>query len=99
MNSQLKEYYVYIMTNKTNRVLYTGHANDLMKRIWEHKNKINSESFTFKYNIDKLVYYESFDNIYDAIDREKQIKGWTRIKKLELIKTTNLKFKDLYDEL
>jgi putative endonuclease len=91
-----KQYYVYITTNKTNTVLYTGITNNLKRRIYEHKNKLLS-GFTKKYNINKLVYYEIFDNSYYAIQREKQIKGGPRKKKIELIKNFNPNFNDLYD--
>jgi len=91
-----KQYYVYIMANKTNTVLYTGITNNLKRRIYEHKNKLLS-GFTKKYNINKLVYYEIFDNSYYAIQREKQIKGGSRKKKIELIKKFNPNFNDLYD--
>jgi len=91
-----KQYYVYIMTNRTNTVLYTGITNNLKRRIYEHKNKLLS-GFTKKYNINKLVYYEIFDNSYYAIQREKQIKGGSREKKIELIKKFNPNFNDLYD--
>jgi len=84
------------MTNKTNTVLYTGITNNLKRRIYEHKNKLLS-GFTKKYNINKLVYYEIFDNSYYAIQREKQIKGGSRKKKIELIKKFNPNFNDLYD--
>jgi len=93
-----KQYYVYIMTNERNTVLYTGITDNLYKRIYEHKNKL-VEGFTKRYNIDKLVYYEIFDNPYDAISREKQIKAGSRKKKIELIKNINPEFKDLYKEL
>ena len=73
-------YYVYILTNKNHTVLYTGVTGDIEKRIYEHKNKI-VEGFTKKYNADKLVYYESFNNVLDAIEAEKTIKGWKRYKK------------------
>lgn len=69
-----KEYYVYIMTNKS-RTLYTGVMNDLVRRVYEHKNKL-IKAFTSKYNIPYLVYYESTSSVYSAIEREKQIKGW-----------------------
>ena len=91
-----KQYYVYIMTNRTNTVLYTGITNNLKRRIYEHKNKLLS-GFTKKYNINKLVYYEIFDNSYYTIQREKQIKGGSRKKKIELIKKFNPNFNDLYD--
>ncbi len=70
-----RQYYIYIITNKTNRVLYTGVTNDLKRRVYEHKNKL-VEGFTKKYNVRKLVYYEICDDIEGAIAREKQIKGW-----------------------
>ena len=69
-----RQYYVYIMTNKTNTVLYTGMTNDLVRRVWEHKEKL-IKGFTSRYNITKLVYYEIFATAYDAIAREKQIKA------------------------
>ncbi|MCW8818393.1 MAG: GIY-YIG nuclease family protein, partial [Ignavibacteriaceae bacterium] len=76
----MKDYFVYIMTNKS-KTLYTGVTNNLVRRVYEHKNKL-IEGFTKKYNINKLVYFELFDNPDDAIKREKQIKGWLRKKKI-----------------
>jgi len=93
-----KQYYIYIMTNKRNTVLYTGVTNNLKKRIYEHKAKLVA-GFTKKYNISKLVYYEIFDNMYNAIAREKQIKADSRKKKFNLINSINPRWKDLYDEL
>ena len=93
-----KRGYVYLLTNKVNTVIYTGVTSNLQKRVYEHKQKI-AESFTKKYNVDKLVYYEIFDNIENAILREKQIKAGSRQKKIDLIKSMNPAFKDLYDEL
>lgn len=93
-----KQYYVYIMTNKTNSVLYTGVTNDLVRRVYEHKNKL-VEGFTKKYNIDKLVFYEVYDDINTAIAREKQIKGGSRKKKLRLIEDMNKSWNDLYEGL
>ena len=92
-----KEYYVYIMTNKS-RTLYTGVTNDLMGRVYEHKNKLDLKSFTIKYNIRFLVYYESTPNVHVAIAREKQIKGWLRAKKIALIDSINPDWKDLSEE-
>ncbi|HET56478.1 MAG TPA: GIY-YIG nuclease family protein [Ignavibacteria bacterium] len=92
----LKQYYVYIMTNKS-RTLYTGVTNDLNRRVYEHKNKL-IKGFTSKYNITKLVYYEEYNDINDAIRREKQIKGWSRKKKIELIESVNPEWKDLSEE-
>ncbi len=91
-------YYVYILTNKNNTVLYTGVCHNLMRRIWEHKYKVNPKSFTARYNINKLVYYECFSDIKAAIAREKQIKGWLRIKKIALIESVNKEWKDLSKE-
>ncbi|MDP2037404.1 MAG: GIY-YIG nuclease family protein [Ignavibacteria bacterium] len=93
-----RKYYIYIMTNKNNTVLYTGVTNNLVKRVYEHKEKM-AEGFTKRYNINKLVYFEEFAEILSAIEREKQIKAGSRQKKLELIKKMNLEWKDLYQEL
>jgi putative endonuclease len=92
-----KEYYVYIMTNKS-RTLYTGVTNDLMRRVYEHKNKLIPNSFTSKYNIRFLVYYESTPTVHVALAREKQIKGWLRVKKIALIDSMNPEWKDLSEE-
>ena len=89
-----KAFYVYIMTNKGNTVLYTGVTNDLERGVYQHKNKL-IEGFTGKYNITKLVYYEEFDDSYNAISREKQIKAGSRNKKIELIEAVNGEWKDL----
>jgi len=94
---ETKQYYLYMTTNKFNNVIYIGVTNDLKRRIYEHKNKI-VVGFTSKYNVDKLVYYEVYNNILDAILREKQIKGGSRKKKMDLIKNMNPKFKDLAQE-
>jgi putative endonuclease len=98
-----KQYYVYINTNKPNQVLYTGVTNGLFNRNDQHKRKVRKNSFTAKYNINKLVYYEIYESPQDAIAREKEIKGWTRKKKLVLIKRMNHGWKDLekvaYEEL
>lgn len=94
----MKQYYVYIITNKINTVLYTGITRDLKKRIWEHKEK-TIKGFTKKYNIDKLVYWEIFNDPENAILREKQIKAGSRSKKIELIKGINPEWKDLYNKL
>lgn len=87
------QYYVYIMTNKSG-TLYTGITNDIKKRIYEHKNKL-IPGFTKKYNISRLIYFETFGDVYSAISREKTIKGWLRKKKIELIRKTNPNWKDL----
>ena len=90
-----KYYYVYILTNKYNKVLYTGVTNDLLKRIYEHKHN-SVKSFTSRYKIHKLVYYEEFEDVYAAISREKQIKAGSRQKKIDLINDKNPKWIDLY---
>jgi putative endonuclease len=93
-----KKYYVYIMTNKGNTVLYTGVTSNLAKRVYDHKQKV-IEGFTKKYNIVKLVYYETFSDSVSAIKREKQIKAGPRKKKEELINSINREWDDLYDQL
>ena len=92
-------YYVYINTNRWNSVFYTGVTSNLLNRNYQHKNKDSKISFTAKYKADKLVYYEVFNNISDAISREKQIKGGSRKKKIELIETINKKWRDLSEDL
>jgi len=93
-----KQYYVYIMTNVRNTVLYVGVTNDLIRRIYEHKEKLVN-GFTKKYNTVKLVYYEVFEDIENAILREKQIKAGSRQKKVQLIDSINKEWCALYDEL
>ena len=92
-------YYVYILTNPSYTVLYTGVTKDLIKRIYEHKNHLDPKGFTTKYNATKLVYYEVTTDIYAAISREKQIKNWSRKKKDFLIDTMNPERKDLYPQI
>lgn len=89
-----KQYYIYIITNKTNRVLYTGVTNDLKRRVYEHKKKL-AKGFTSKYNVSKLVFYDVCEDIEGAILREKQIKGWLRRKKITLIESMNPEWRDL----
>ena len=91
-------YYVYILTNWSNKVLYIGVTNNLERRLYEHKNKL-IKGFTEKYNVNKLVYYDSTTDVKAAIEREKQIKGWTRLKKSNLIESINPYWKDLFEEL
>ena len=93
-----KQYYVYILTNKNNTVLYTDVTNDLKRRIYEHKAKL-VEGFTKRYNVDKLVFYEISMDIEGAILREKQIKGGSRAKKITFVNGLNPEWKDLYDDL
>jgi putative endonuclease len=94
----MRQYYVYILTNKHNAVLYVGVTNNLIRRVYEHKNKL-VPGFTAKYNLNKLVYYEILPDVRDAIYREKQIKGWRRSKKVELIEKFNPNWRDLYEEI
>ncbi len=89
---------MYILAAKYNKLLYTGVTNDLKRRVYEHKSGIE-KGFSKKYNVNKLVYYEKFDSITQAISREKQIKGGSREKKVELIEKMNPGWKDMYDEL
>ena len=93
-----RQYYIYIVTNKSNSVLYTGVTNDLKRRVYEHRQKL-VEGFTKKYNINKLVYYEIFEDAENAIIREKQIKGGPRQKTIDLVNSTNPEWRDLYEEL
>jgi len=90
------DYYVYILANKTNVAIYTGITNNLERRMWEHRNHADKNSFTAKYNIEKLVYYEVTTNPDAAIAREKQIKSWSRRKKNQLIENKNPTWRDLW---
>ena len=92
-----KNYYIYILTNWNNTVIYVGVTNDLARRLYEHKNKIY-EGFTKKYYLSKLVYFELFFDIKEAILREKEIKKWRREKKNNLVESKNLEWKDLSSE-
>ena len=94
----MKGYYVYILTTKWNKMLYIWVTNNLERRIYEHKNKL-IESFTKKYNINKLVYYETCNDITIAIQREKELKGWLRSKKNNLVHTLNPDWKDLAEDM
>jgi putative endonuclease len=91
--------YVYIVANKNNTVLYVGVTNNLKRRVLEHREKINPKSFTSRYNIDKLLYYEGFQSITDAISREKQLKAGSRQKKIELIIELNKDWIDLLQSI
>ena len=98
MTKQSKEYYIYMLANSENGTLYVGVTNNLTRRIYEHKNKL-IDGFSKKYDLTKLVYYEAFDSIEDAIVREKQIKGGSRKRKLQLINNFNKEWRDLYDNI
>ncbi len=91
--------FVYILTNKNHNVLYTGVTSNLIKRVYEHKNHLDKGSFTDKYNVEKLIYFEETADIKAAIEREKQIKSWKREQKLALVMKENPKFIDLYPRL
>jgi putative endonuclease len=92
-----RTYYVYILTNKSNKVLYTGVTNNLERRLYEHRNGI-TKGFTSRYNCHKLVWYEVTGNVEAAIGREKQIKGGTRAKKIALIEKMNPQWRDLFPD-
>lgn len=94
----MKTFYVYILASQRNGTLYVGMTSDLMKRIWEHKNKV-VKGFTEKYNVDKLVYYEQTDDAYAALQREKILKRWKRKWKLDLIEKENPEWEDLYEKM
>ena len=91
-------YYVYILSNRTHTALYIGVTNNLIRRVHEHRSEVTS-SFTARYHIHQLVYYEVFDASYEAISREKLLKGWRRSRKNELIEGFNPTWRDLYPEL
>ena len=92
-------YYVYILTNKNHTVLYTGVTNHLIRRVYEHKNHLDPKSFTSKYKVDKLVYFEETSDVRAAIEREKQIKSWPRDRKTDLIFEKNPHWVDLYNQI
>ena len=94
----MKQPAIYIMSNKRNGTLYVGVTSDLIKRVYEHKDD-STTGFTARYNCKLLVYYELFDTMYDAISREKQIKGGSRVNKLKLIENMNPSWNDLYQEI
>ena len=93
-----KDYYVYVLASQRNGTLYVGVTSNLIKRIWEHKNKA-IEGFTQKYNVDKLVYFEQYHDPENAIKREKRLKKYDRRWKLELIEKENPEWRDLYTDL
>ncbi len=93
----MKAYYVYILTNKSNQVMYIGVTNDLYRRLYEHKNGL-VEGFTKKYRVHKLVYFEQTNDIYSALAREKELKGWRRARKNALVETLNPQWSDLSEQ-
>lgn len=90
-----RQCFVYILTNKSNSVLYIGVTNNLRRRLQEHQNCLHPDSFTARYNIHKLVYYEVADRPMVAISREKELKGWVRYRKVDLVQSMNPDWKDL----
>jgi len=88
------QYYVYILSNRKRGTLYVGVTNSLERRIWQHKNK-QADSFTRRYGVDRLMYFEIFRDIHNAISRETEIKGWLRARKIELIEKENPEWSDL----
>jgi putative endonuclease len=93
-----EQFYIYMMTNFSESTIYIGMTNDLIRRVFEHKNPVN-QCFTGKYHVDRLVYYEIYNDPLEAIAREKQLKRWSRIKKTKLINSMNPEWNDLYDKL
>ena len=93
------KYYVYILSNKHCTVLYTGVTSDLLRRVYQHKNHLDKDSFTAKYNVTRLVYFEETSDVKAALEREKQIKSWNRDRKTSLIIEKNPKWIDLYDRM
>jgi putative endonuclease len=93
-----KSYYIYILASERNGTLYIGVTNDLLRRVYEHRNDL-VEGFTKKYQVHRLVYYEQADDIYGAIQREKQLKAWKRQWKMRLIDEMNPEWEDLYEKL
>ncbi len=94
---EMKQYYVYILTNKTNKVLYVGVTNNLIRRMYEHKNKL-VDGFTKKYNLMKLIHFEATNDIHSALVREKQLKNWHRDWKIKMINEHNPDWKDLSED-
>lgn len=93
-----KQYFVYILASQRNGTLYIGVTSDLVKRVWQHKNKL-ADGFTKKYGVDKLVYFETTSDVISAIEREKQLKNWHRQWKINLIQSKNPDWQDLYKEI
>ena len=93
------KYYVYILTNKHCTVLYTGVTSDLLRRVYQHKNHLDKDSFTAKYKVTRLVYFEETSDVKAALEREKQIKSWNRDRKTSLIMSRNPKWLDLYSKI
>ena len=99
VNPMNKTYYIYIMASRRNGTIYTGVTNNLVRRVGEHKNKVNVKGFSARYDVDMLVYYECFGSIISAIQREKQLKKGNRDRKMALIEKRNPEWRDLWDEI
>ena len=95
----MENMYVYILTNDHKNVMYVGVTNDLVRRMYEHKNHLDRGSFTARYNVERLVYYEYTNNPEAAIAREKQLKGWNRARKNKLVESRNPNWDDLYESI
>ena len=95
----IMNYYVYILANATNTTIYTGVTNDLIRRVYEHKQNMDPKSFTAKYKVDRLVYFEETSSSRAAIEREKQLKGWSRAKKNALVNGMNPDWEDLWERI
>ena len=93
------QYYVYILSNSHKNVIYTGITNDLVRRVYEHKQHLDKRSFTSRYNVENLVFFEETTDVETAIEREKQIKGWNRKRKEKLIEAKNPNWNDLYEDI
>ena len=92
-------YYVYILANSTNVTIYTGVTNDLIRRVYEHRHEADQQSFTARYKVHKLVYFEQTSDVRAALEREKQTKSWKRAKKNQLVESMNPTWRDLYPEI
>jgi putative endonuclease len=92
-------YYVYMLANNTKTTLYVGVTNDLVRRVYEHRQEFDPKSFTSRYHVHQLVYYEATSDVHAAIEREKQIKGWNRRRKNELVTRFNPEWQDLYPSI
>ena len=95
----MKNMYVYILTNERKNVMYVGVTNDLVRRMYEHKNHLIKSGFTARYNTERLVYFEHTTNETAAVEREKQIKGWNRARKNKLVESKNPNWDDLYESI
>lgn len=92
-------YYVYILTNANKNLIYIGVTNNLIRRVYEHKHHLDKGSYTARYNIDQLVYFEETSDVEAAISREKQLKGWNRARNNRLVESKNPEWKDIYTQI